>query len=136
MGKCECGRLKGNPCGPLRPNTINVTVPSAARLTPGLNRATAQDGGGAIEGLGGGQKGGLGRGLNHGDIGDDKILYRAIKEGRFTTPERATAQGRVDLRGGIVNLTGCRGSKPPYQVFRRSFTSHIFGAVSACDTLT
>ena len=28
MGKCECGRLKGNPCGPLRPNTINVTMPS------------------------------------------------------------------------------------------------------------
>ncbi len=27
MGKCECGRLKGNPCGPLRPNTINVTMP-------------------------------------------------------------------------------------------------------------
>ena len=29
MGKCECGRLKGNPCGPLRPNTINVTMPLA-----------------------------------------------------------------------------------------------------------
>ena len=28
MGKCECGRLKGNPCGPLRPNTINVTMPA------------------------------------------------------------------------------------------------------------
>ena len=28
MGKCQCGRLKGNPCGPLRPNTINVTMPS------------------------------------------------------------------------------------------------------------
>ena len=27
MGKCECGRLKGNPCGPLWPNTINVTMP-------------------------------------------------------------------------------------------------------------
>ena len=27
MGKCECGRLKGNPCGPLQPNTINVTMP-------------------------------------------------------------------------------------------------------------
>ena len=26
MGNCECG-LKGNPCGPLRPNTINVTMP-------------------------------------------------------------------------------------------------------------
>ena len=35
-------------------------------------------GGGAIEGLGGGPKGGLGRGLIHGDIGDDKILYRAL----------------------------------------------------------
>ncbi len=33
MGKCECGRLKGNPCGPLRPNTINVTMPLAAMLT-------------------------------------------------------------------------------------------------------
>ena len=30
MGKCECGRLKGNPCGPLRPNTINVTMPEAS----------------------------------------------------------------------------------------------------------
>ena len=30
MGKCECGRLKGNPCGPLRPNTINVTMPAYA----------------------------------------------------------------------------------------------------------
>ena len=29
MGKCECGRLKGNPCGPLRPNTINVTMPES-----------------------------------------------------------------------------------------------------------
>ena len=28
MGNRECGRLKGNPCGPLRPNTINVTMPS------------------------------------------------------------------------------------------------------------
>ena len=28
MGKCECGRLKGYPCWPLRPNTINVTMPS------------------------------------------------------------------------------------------------------------
>ena len=26
MGKCECGRLKGNPCGPLRPNPFNVTM--------------------------------------------------------------------------------------------------------------
>ena len=23
----KCGHLKGNPCGPLRPNTINVTMP-------------------------------------------------------------------------------------------------------------
>ena len=28
MGKCDCGHLKGNPCGPLRPNTINVTMPN------------------------------------------------------------------------------------------------------------
>ena len=28
MGKYQCGRLKGNLCGPLRPNTINVTMPS------------------------------------------------------------------------------------------------------------
>ena len=27
MGNRECGRLKGNPCGPLRLNTINVTMP-------------------------------------------------------------------------------------------------------------
>ena len=33
MGKCEYGRLKGNPCGPLRPNTINVTMPTKASLT-------------------------------------------------------------------------------------------------------
>ena len=26
-GKRQCDRLKGNPCGPLRPNTINVTMP-------------------------------------------------------------------------------------------------------------
>ena len=32
MGKCECRRLKGNPCGPLRPNTINVTMPGADLL--------------------------------------------------------------------------------------------------------
>ena len=31
MGKCQCGRLKGNPCGPLRPNTINVTMPYRSR---------------------------------------------------------------------------------------------------------
>ena len=28
METCQCGRLKGNPCGPLRPNTINVTMPA------------------------------------------------------------------------------------------------------------
>ena len=42
----------------------------------GVLPGAPQDGGsgvGAIEGLGGGQKGGLGRGLNHGDIGDDNI---------------------------------------------------------------
>ena len=32
MGNCECGRLKGNPCGPLRPNTINVTMPHFNRV--------------------------------------------------------------------------------------------------------
>ena len=32
MGKCECGRLKGNPCGPLRPNTINVTMPVSTHI--------------------------------------------------------------------------------------------------------
>ena len=39
MGKCECGRLKGNPCGPLRPNTINVTMPLVAlyNATDGAN---------------------------------------------------------------------------------------------------
>ena len=36
-------------------------------------------GGGCIKGLGSGQEGGLGGGLNHGDIGDDNILYRALK---------------------------------------------------------
>ena len=30
MGNRECGRLKGNPCGPLRLNTINVTMPEYA----------------------------------------------------------------------------------------------------------
>ena len=44
----------------------------------GILPGAPQDGGGAIEGLGGRQKGGLGRGLNHGDIGDDKILYRTL----------------------------------------------------------
>ena len=33
MGNRECGRLKGNPCGPLRLNTINVTMPAKVRLT-------------------------------------------------------------------------------------------------------
>ena len=32
MGNCECDRLKGNPCGPLRPNTINVTMPGTDML--------------------------------------------------------------------------------------------------------
>ena len=42
MGKCECGRLKGNPCGPLRPNTINVTMPSVdlIYLDPPFNSKT------------------------------------------------------------------------------------------------
>ena len=35
MGNCECGRLKGNPCGPLRPNTINVTMPADGRFRAG-----------------------------------------------------------------------------------------------------
>ncbi len=34
MGNRECGRLKGNPCGPLRPNTINVTMPTPSRNAP------------------------------------------------------------------------------------------------------
>ena len=33
MGKCQCGRLKGNPCGPLRPNTINVTMPAMVMVS-------------------------------------------------------------------------------------------------------
>ena len=40
MGKCECGRLKGNPCGPLRPNTINVTMPTSLAYLRGLILAT------------------------------------------------------------------------------------------------
>ena len=42
MGKCECGHLKGNPCGPLRPNTINVTMPSVdlIYLDPPFNSKT------------------------------------------------------------------------------------------------
>ena len=44
----------------------------------GVLPGALQDGGGAIEGLGGGQEGGLGKGLNHGDIGDDNILYRTF----------------------------------------------------------
>ena len=32
MGNCECG-LKGNPCGTLRPNTINVTMPATVPVT-------------------------------------------------------------------------------------------------------
>ena len=35
-GKCECGRLKGNPCGPLRPNTINVTMAVRLAYNDGL----------------------------------------------------------------------------------------------------
>ena len=38
MGKCQCGRLKGNPCGPLRPNTINVTMPISHAMKPQLGR--------------------------------------------------------------------------------------------------
>ena len=30
-------------------------------------------------------------------------------------------------RGGIVTLTGCRGTKPPYRVLRRGFTADILG---------
>ena len=28
---------------------------------------------------------------------------------------------------GIVKLTGFRGTKPPYRVFRSGFTTHILG---------
>ena len=47
----------------------------------GIGPGAPKDGGdrwGRIEGLGGGPEGGLGRGLNHGYIGDDNILYRAV----------------------------------------------------------
>ena len=44
----------------------------------GVQPGAPQDGGGLIEGLGGGPEGGLGRRLNYGDIGDDNILYRAL----------------------------------------------------------
>ena len=40
MEKCECGRLKGNPCGPLRPNTINVTMPVKDTFTSPVARKT------------------------------------------------------------------------------------------------
>ena len=51
MGKCECGRLKGNPCGPLRPNTINVTMPSGWSTVTGAGMARARHANGQ-EGLG------------------------------------------------------------------------------------
>ncbi len=35
MGNRECSRLKGNPCGPLRPNTINVTMPLDQHISKG-----------------------------------------------------------------------------------------------------
>ena len=46
MGKCDCGRLKGNPCGLLRPNTINVTMPNldparCAQSVPAADREKA-----------------------------------------------------------------------------------------------
>ena len=43
MGNRECSRLKGNPCGPLRLNTINVTMPSS--LCRAVLFLTAIDGG-------------------------------------------------------------------------------------------
>ena len=41
MGNRECGRLKGNPCGPLRLNTINVTMPTG-RLSESARRTQAE----------------------------------------------------------------------------------------------
>ena len=31
----------------------------------------------------------------------------------------------ISRRGGTVKLTGFRGTKPPYRVFRRGFTTHL-----------
>ena len=38
----------------------------------------SRDRSGRIQGLGGGQKGGLGRGAVHGDLGNDNYLYRGV----------------------------------------------------------
>ena len=43
MGNRECGRLKGNPCGPLRLNTINVTMPARDVFYGNRGRINARD---------------------------------------------------------------------------------------------
>ena len=48
----------------------------------------------------------------------------------------AADRGKIKMLMGIVKLTGFRGTKPPYRVFRRGFTTDILGLVSACETLT
>ena len=52
-----------------------------------LDGLDSEDGNDVLAGLGGGPEGGLGRSLNHGYIGDDNILYRAIGEGSAMAPQ-------------------------------------------------
>ena len=45
MGNRECSRLKGNPCGPLRLNTINVTMPPQYCVTRAMLYCLVEDAG-------------------------------------------------------------------------------------------
>ena len=74
----------------------------------GIGAGALQDGrdrSGRIEGLGGGQKGGLGRGAVHGGLGNDNYLYRVLKRPRI---DRRTPLPPLGLGGQDDSRTGFR----------------------------
>ena len=56
-----------------------------------------------------------------------KGWYLERSEGK---QEPSSASTRSTKGPGIVKLTGFRGNKPPYRVFRRGFTTDILGCFS------
>ena len=56
---------------------------------------------------------------------EERTQWERIQQWREKDPGFNSEGGTA--RGGIVTLTGCRGTKPPYRVLRRGFTTDILG---------
>ena len=115
MGNRECGRLKGNPCGPLRLNTINVTMPSdfvtrmlAQHDLDSLNaRGTPAHRTHMVAGVSNCSQHGCGRVLNSARTG---FVACVLAFTACTMVQKAAAQGSVATdRAALVELYEATG---------------------------